>query len=407
MKLQTYPPRLKISPRQFRVGALLMVPWQIGKTTGTHKAKTVIPLNQRHVPRTSKARRQSLSSQNTHTKETQAKRRTNGFTAHGSMTWQNITKIPRKTPNFQFLRDSIFYHARFLYTAPQLNPLQPFLSPLAPKTKPSQHNANPRSNKTTFSLFLSHRVFFADSETLTRTESPRFRNSSSSILFVISPCRRPKPTLKSPITGIVVFSETVIRFAFNSFFWDLICSIWLRSLFSFVSFCYCRWLFFHLLLCRLGWSAKALEQGGSNRRKPLRIRTSRRGLRVLSLFSCMYDFFVFFVCRFESVSVMVIGFRFVCDCNDFIDFIFFNCYRSEFREQYKKEHPNNKSVAAVSNLVFLLCSENLDAVILFFRILIRSSTVKIRLGRQSWRWEMEIDVRCCEYFARLCLYMYI
>lgn len=159
-----------------------MVPWQIGKTTGTHKAKTVIPLNQRHVPRTSKARRQSLSSQNTHTKETQAKRRTNGFTAHGSMTWQNITKIPRKTPNFQFLRDSIFYHARFLYTAPQLNPLQPFLSPLAPKTKPSQHNANPRSNKTTFSLFLSHRVFFADSETLTRTESPRFRNSSSSIL---------------------------------------------------------------------------------------------------------------------------------------------------------------------------------------------------------------------------------
>lgn len=122
MKLQTYPPRLKISPRQFRVGALLMVPWQIGKTTGTRKAKTVIPLNQRHVPRTSKARRQSLSSQNTHTKETQAKRRTNGFTAHGSMTWQNITKIPRKTPNFQFFARFDFLSRAFSLHCPSTQP---------------------------------------------------------------------------------------------------------------------------------------------------------------------------------------------------------------------------------------------------------------------------------------------
>lgn len=38
---------------------------------------------------------------------------------------------------------------------------------------------------------------------------------------------------------------------------------------------------------------------------------------------------------------------------------FSDCFRSEFREQFKKEHPNNKSVAVVSFLVFRIFTRSL------------------------------------------------
>jgi len=91
---------------------------------------------------------------------------------------------------------------------------------------------------------------------------------------------------------------------------------------------------------RVGWSARALVLEGSNRRKLLRILTNLRDLQVLSSFSCTDFFFVDFV-------LVVVFCIFVGDIN----LSLLDCSRSEFREQFKKEHPTNKSVAVVSVLV--------------------------------------------------------
>lgn len=75
------------------------------------------------------------------------------------------------------------------------------------------------------------------------------------------------------------------------------------------------------------------------RRRLRRIRTSRRGLRVLSSSSCNSIFT-------SSVCVNFILFCSVCvwHLSD-VSFVFDR--REEFRTQFKKENPSNKSVAAV------------------------------------------------------------
>lgn len=119
---------------------------------------------------------------------------------------------------------------------------------------------------------------------------------------------------------------------------------------------------FRFAMRRLGWSGRALVLGGSNRRKLLRTLTSRRDLQALSSFSCT-DFRLLLIPNLFS-------FRFVSFW--FFFFVFWRLkflwlfFRSEFREQFKKEHPNNKSVAVVSDFALLqLFAWKFDAIFLF------------------------------------------
>ena len=150
---------------------------------------------------------------------------------------------------------------------------------------------------------------------------------------------------------------------------------------------------FRFAMRRLGWSGRALVLGGSNRRKLLRTLTSRRDLQALSSFSCT-------------------DFRFVLLPNLFSLFFFFVfwrlrlwwlfLFRSEFREQFKKEHPNNKSVAVVSDFALFIFSLRVKNLTLFFvyshpyfsENYFRSAKLVVKNGNrylmlwELWFWEI-------------------
>lgn len=101
-----------------------------------------------------------------------------------------------------------------------------------------------------------------------------------------------------------------------------------------------------------GWRAKGREPASERRSPRLRkIQTSRRGLLVLSSFSCMSFYFPFFQ-NYKTKIIFYVFFR--ADSRVLNLNLFVTKLREEFRKQFKEAHPNNKSVATVSDFIILM-----------------------------------------------------